>query len=100
MMLLPCLLWHWFYLYFKFLVLLALILGIIALKWAKIAYPITHEHNHELAKTLSIVAIVLSSIGLAVQVIGGIILIVGTLAGTAAAFSDFDMYDMMIHAFI
>ena len=75
----------------------SLILGIIALKWAKIAYPITHEHNHELAKTLSIVAIVLSSIGLAVQ---GIILIVGTLAGTAAAFSDFDMYDMMIHAFI
>ncbi len=78
----------------------SLILGIIALKWAKIAYPITLEHNHELAKTLSIVAIVLSSIGLAVQVIGGIILIVGTLAGTAAAFSDFDMYDMMIHAFI
>ena len=78
----------------------SLILGIISLKWAKTAYPVTHEHNHELAKTLSIVAIVLSSIGLAVQVIGGIILIVGTLAGTAAAFSDFDMYDMMIHAFI
>lgn len=78
----------------------SLILGIISLKWAKTAYPVTHEHNHELAKTLSIVAIVLSSIGLAVQVIGSIILIVGTLAGTAAAYSDFDMFDLMIHALI
>lgn len=80
--------------------LVGLILGIISLKWAKIAYPVTHEHNHELAKTLSIVAIVLSSIGLAVHVISGIIVLIGTLAGTAAAYSEFAMFDMMMHALI
>lgn len=80
--------------------LVGLILGIISLKWAKIAYPVTHDHNHELAKTLSIVAIVLSAIGLAVHVISGIIVLIGTLAGTAAAYSEFAMFDMLLHTLI
>lgn len=58
--------------FFGGLIVLSLVLGIVAKKRAEEAYPITHEHNHELAKTLAIIAIIISSIELGIEVIGGI----------------------------
>lgn len=68
---------------------ISLVLGIIALKWAKVAYPRTKVHNHELAKTLSIVAIVVSAIEVGVIVISGIISLIMWAVGTSVAFSDY-----------
>lgn len=80
----------------------SLVLGIIALKWAKMAYPITKVHNHELAKTLSIVAVVVSAIEVGAIVIGGIISLIMWAVGTSIVYSDYGSIlneFVMIHLF-
>lgn len=68
---------------------ISLVLGIIALKWAKMAYPVTKVHNHEVAKTLSIVAIVVSAIEVGAIVISSVVSIIMWLVGTGIAFSSY-----------
>lgn len=65
----------------------SLVLGIIALKWAKMAFPITGVHNHELAKTLSIVAIIVSAIEVGAIVLSLIFSLIIWIITTSSAFS-------------
>ena len=59
--------------FFGGLLFVSLILGIMAKSRAKEAYEATHIHKYEVAKTLSVITIIFSSVELAIGVIGGII---------------------------
>lgn len=76
---------------------ISLVLGIIAIVWAKQAYPVTNIENHKTAKILGIVAVVVSSLYIAGAIVAVIIEII-VAAGTYSyyAYDIFDGFEMML----
>lgn len=76
---------------------ISLVLGILAIVWAKQAYPVTNIENHKTAKILGIVAVVVSSI----SIVGVIIAAIVQLAVFAGSYASYgydilDEFDMML----
>jgi hypothetical protein len=68
---------------------ISLVLGVIAFKWAKIGCSECNEHKFELAKAISLVAIVVSSIEVGAIVIGAIVSVVMLIVRVNLAYKDY-----------
>lgn len=76
---------------------ISLVLGILAIVWAKQAYPVTNIENHKTAKILGIVAVVVSSLYIAAAIVVIIVEII-IAAGTYSyyAYDIFDSFEMLL----
>jgi len=68
---------------------ISLVLGILAIVWAKQAYPVTNIENHKTAKILGIVAVVVSSLYIA----AAIVVVIVEIIFAASAYSNYT-YDI------